>query len=270
MTDCVTCAAPARTGVQFCRGCEAKLTAYLADIPDLLEQLLVTVCRQDKFQVGREGGPGPEKPMPFNEKASLMLSELERLVIRWARAFGMTGRACGFDGSGTAAGYLTDHIPYIVTNITALELYREIESAVSKSRRMIDRPADRIFAGPCNTEVTFFGGIAYCRNDLYANPGASKVVCGECHTQHDVQERREWMLSEISERYVDAGLAASLLTQLGIQISSATVRRYGREGLLTVVLQGAKQTATYQLGQVIEVFFDKKEHVGGRPMKKVS
>lgn len=276
MTNCVTCDGKARTGVRMCRGCEHKLEAWLNDVPDLCEQLEVTITRQDKFQVGRDGGRSTTKPLPFNERASAIKHDLTHCLNFWAREIGLTASDLQFHplpkstDPKPVSEWLSSHKHLIVTHLSAGSCFRDIETAVRRSRQIIDRPPDKVFAGPCNTEVRGFGGSAFCTEDLYAQPGKPTAVCKMCHTEHDVQKRREWMLEQINGQAADAGLLASILNQLDFQISSSTIRRYGAEGLLTVVSRDAKGVPRYNVGEVIRVFFDKKERQKAGKKKKVS
>lgn len=253
---CSVCGGEARRGIQFCRTCDGRLTAWLREIPDLFIQLDITITRQDRFSVGREGGRSATRPLPFNEGASNARADLDLALVNAAKLLG--GMA---DLSLGLSGWLIDEADRIRTHLASAAIYAEIEQGVKRARRAIDRPAEKVFAGPCNTEISAYGGVAWCVEDLYALPGKETVTCRVCGTEHDVQSRREWMLAQLHDEEVDAGLMASTLTQLGFRIHSATIRRYAADGLLTVASR-VNGTPRYRIGEVLNVFLVKKSQQG--------
>ncbi len=243
-------------GVRICFGCERRLAGWLRAIPDLLEDLEITITRQDHIGSSRVGGKSSETPLMFNERASKAKTDLIFALRYWSAQMGRTWRRLTPE---EYAHFLVTHMHAVRIYEDAGELYREVDRAVRKARQAIDRPAERVFAGPCNTEVQGFGGTAFCSADLYARPGKSVVVCRECGTEHDVPTRREWMLSEVRNYDADAALMSSILAGLGFKIDASTIRRYGAEGLLSVMGVGPNGAARYNIGQVLDTFAVKQE-----------
>lgn len=237
--SCVVCTATAPEGIQFCSACDARLLDHLLSIPELLEDLLITETRQDK--IGSSNGGGGKSgiiPLPFNEQAAVAANRLHYVLGYWQ---------CD-----------AEDMPILRTHPGALQLWLDIDSAVRQGRKVIDRPGDRVFAGPCSTK----GVDGLCMADLYARPGKAVVACRNCGAEHDVQSRRDWMLATIHDQTADAGLLASILTALGLKLHSSTIHKYAGDGLLEVKERDAKGTALYRIGDVLEIFYAKKARQG--------
>lgn len=259
--DCSTCDKPCPDTITICSACEARLVGWLREVPWLLDELEVTITRQDRV-VEKQPGKSNEKPMMFNDRASDARDELLRTLRFYANAH-------GWQGTRNPDVYLLGqmHAIRICDPKRSRILYHDINEDVHAAKQAIDRPADKVFAGPCNTEYRGLGGTAICSADLYAREGKATVRCRECGAEHDVQARREWMLKEVRNYEADAGLMASILTGLGFKIDSSTIRKYGADNLIEVRGKSATGAAKYNIGQVLDTFAVKQE---GRRRKKVS
>lgn len=259
--DCSTCDKPCPDTITICSACEARLVGWLREVPWLLDELEVTITRQDRV-VEKQPGKSNEKPMMFNDRASTARLSLLAGLGSFARVYGWSGARLA-----DPAGYLLTRMHVIRMSDDAGMVYRDVDAAVRAAKQAIDRPADKVFAGPCNTEYRGLGGTAICSADLYAREGKATVRCRECGAEHDVQARREWMLKEVRNYEADAGLMASILTGLGFKIDSSTIRKYGADNLIEVRGKSATGAAKYNIGQVLDTFAVKQE---GRRRKKVS
>lgn len=251
--QCATCDQPAPAGVRICLRCERRLMGWLRDVPELLEELDVTITRQDKLTSNRVGGRSSEKPLMFNEHASDTRILLESTLRIWANALGWNP----YIDVGPTNVYIRNRMHVIRMREDVGDLYADVQRGIRKARQAIDRPAEKVFAGPCNTEIIAFGGVAFCAADLYAKPGKATVVCRDCGAEHEVASRREWMLREIRNHSADASLMSGILTQLGFPISAYTIRRYARDELLEETGVDARGVPTYNIGLVLDTFTQK-------------
>lgn len=74
-------------------------------------------------------------------------------------------------------------------------------------RRMVDRPADRWYAGKCSIGTD----EVHCTTELYAVAGAKTLTCPGCGFEHDVSTRRDFLLREARAYLVTATEAAQAL-----------------------------------------------------------
>lgn len=263
--NCSVCGAEHSLAAMYCRACDDKLVGWFGEIPGLLDQLEITITRQDRLTAGSAPTTGTkERPLPFNEKAAEVRNDLLIILDYWARQVLAFDARITPDGP-TACRWMLDYMGRVRTHERAARLHHQVRVGVSSALRAIDRPAERVFAGPC---MAVMGDIE-CREDLYARPGAETVRCRLCRSEHDVAARREWMLGQVRNESADAALMASILNQLGFAIHSSTIRRYASEERLEVVGTDSNSTPKYLIGQVIDVFFEKKERRGKKSAPKV-
>ena len=92
----------------------------------------------------------------------------------------------------------------------------EITSAVAHCHRLIDRPADRQYLGPCDM----------CDSGrLYARPGGTWARCDSCEAATEAEKIRVRLLTELDDRLCTAAEIARLSTYLGLQADRETVRK---------------------------------------------
>ncbi|WP_143267140.1 hypothetical protein [Amycolatopsis thailandensis] len=210
--SCVTgCGRP--TTDMLCPGCLAELTAALRELISdgsgghgLLAELGITLSRQHTMTLGTGvGGHAAERPMPFHEAASEVGWVLANTISTWAREV----HECNphlLPPAGSTAGavaWMVGLPGLLALHPAADELHDEITHVVARVRRVVDRPPDRIYAGPCDAQVE----DGRCPDHLYARPGQRRVQCGSCGTEHDVDERRNWMISYAADLRVTATVA---------------------------------------------------------------
>jgi len=117
-----------------------------------------------------------------------------------------------------------DHIPAcctflqgIVTAIAgqpwAEELLEDMLRLEKALARFVDRPSERWYAGKCSAQDPGAedDGDAECTYELYARTDSGTIRCQACGTDHDVAERREFLLREARDYHVTATEAAGAL-----------------------------------------------------------
>ena len=137
--------------------------------------------------------------------------------------------------------YLLGHADWIRTQHWAGDILDELDHLEAQLKRMVDRPADKWFAGPCHG----------CERDLYAKEGAAVVTCHECDREYDVAARRLWLLEMAHERLFTAAELARALSWLGSEpLTGERVRKWAQRGRIVhaghVTVRG-RQTPTYRL-----------------------
>ena len=163
-------------------------------------------------------------------------------------------------GVAVAAAWLAEHdqLEWLRHQQEAAEAFGDLREAAREVERIVDRPRDRWYAGPCWGELPVDEGEAgepeRCMVELYAAPGAKTVRCRECGNVYDAESRKQWLLDEARDALVHAELMARALTALGIEdVTPARVRGMARHGRL--MAKGTNQAGdpTYRVGDVLDV-----------------
>ena len=255
---CAICSSPSGDDGRLCRTHTDQLAADLAGVPDLVAELQVTLTRQDRVAAEKHGGRSSTRPLPWNEHAAQRAFELGATLNAWALD---TSQLAEDERDPLAEQHHTDTpaiARWLGRNLRTLRQHQdagqahdEITDAIHEARRAIDRPLERVFAGPCGVEGD--DGVA-CREDLYAATGKTSAVCKACATRHDMAQRREWMLGCIEDQIAYSGLLAGLVSNLGVQIGSSTIRRYASAGRIKVITVDSKHRPLCRIGDVLDVF----------------
>jgi hypothetical protein len=257
-TGCQVCSAPTGDAGQLCRTHTDDLTRDLQTVPDLVQELEITRTRQARITAEKHGGRSAERPLPWNEHAAACASDLNTTLNAWALD---TSRLAEderdhldehhYTDTTAIAAWLTRNLPTLRQHQEAGQAFDELTHAIREARRAVDRPLERIFAGQCLEEHED-GWV--CREDLYAAPGKTTATCKVCGARHDMAKRREWMLACIEDQVAYSGLLAGLVSNLGVQIGSSTIRRYASAGRIKVISVDAKRRPLYRIGDVLDVF----------------
>lgn len=256
--------------LRVCRACSARLIRDLADVPSLGVNLEISLTRQARIG-DRGAGRSKETPIPWVQEAREAGDVLKSALVGWHRALAqgaplVSGPLCAeYDcdhpscewahlrrtpPANTPAGlsaWLLRHRARLLRHPAVEEAVDEICDAVAQARIVVDRPADRIYAGPC----------AECDRDLYAQVGSSIVSCA-CGAVYGVTARREWMRREVEGLIGDSVWVAGVVTALGYPVSSSTIREWKRRGRITPrsyapsLNPGAEPRPLYRVGDVIE------------------
>ncbi|WP_326829698.1 hypothetical protein OIE13_06050 [Streptosporangium sp. NBC_01810] len=282
----LTCPTPscARTmpgHLRVCRACSTDLLRDLRDVPSLAHHMELAAAKQTRL--GTSGGsPARElgehadeigltirkAPLPWDERARTAQHALRTVLVGWVRVLqhgvrpyegprcqDCAHRSCTYLSLGRSpadtlpamAVWLIRHRAVLLGRDAAPEAVDGIREAIRQARRTIDRPADRIYAGPCNQ----------CERDLYARPGAPTVDCGPCRLRYDVQDRRDWMLAHAEEMLGGSVWVANVATGLGFKVSPSTIRMWALRGKLTPRTWTPSRTTTadpqplYRVGDII-------------------
>ena len=176
-------------------GCEERLQAVLDELPGLYREVEVTFSRQDV--IGGDGGrKSAETALPHKPKAGDALAQISGEVNGWALVFAeAVGQAIVIELPAATGAvrlsyppadpgqWLQRNVYTIVGNPRVGEALAALEGLERLALRVIDRPAEKLYAGACPEDG--------CLGILWAKPDAVSVRCTECRTSHSVEERRE-------------------------------------------------------------------------------
>jgi hypothetical protein len=241
VAECVIDGRPA-PDARLCNGCLDALKAELRAIPDLVQQLDITLTRQAR--IGERNGPrSTETPLPFHAGASVDLEALRDTLHYWCKTIAEK-RGVHLDADiqpDQLARWLLRYPTEAAQLEDAAELFENIHSMTKAARRTIDLAPDRRFLGPCDS----------CGEDLFiwVTPGRlpEKVHCAneECDFSTSVQERRAYLLEAAYDRLLTAAEMSRAIRELvpgqTRPVSANTISQWASRGLSTT---GGRQTLT--------------------------
>jgi hypothetical protein len=236
----------------MCHTDTLRLERALGDVAAIVRDLDVTISKQAK--IGNASGPGglARERSPLNWGAVSVADDLQNTLTSWARDVAPQWRAnYPAAPSITASRILLFHIDAIRRHAAVNELVDEITDAVEQARRVVDRPADRVFLGACLAE---FEGVT-CTEDIYAKAGAGTATCKVCGVTHDVGERRAWLLEQAADRLFTVREAAQMMGSVGgIKVTEASIRGYVHRGRIAY-----HTTKLIRLGDLLAVVLGESE-----------
>jgi hypothetical protein len=174
-----------------------ELEQALAEVPALLDELKVTLTRQDKLGAGQRGGKptkASEQPLPYDVRASGKLDDLRVYLVGWVRDVAEThGQEYPPDTLRAMSRWLLARLELLATYSAADDIHAEITDAVRAGWRAVDRAATRtrFVVGPCPE----LGGAAACMGEVWAYiptrvEERAVMVCAECGA---TWETHQWL-----------------------------------------------------------------------------
>jgi hypothetical protein len=265
-SECGVCGRPTPDNATVCPRCAHVLDADIADVAaprGLAYDLDIALGRRthtaltatEVAEEKRAPGVLPANPLPYNPRASAVAGELARVLRRWAYVVK--------DGTGDTypprrmvdlAGWLRPRVGWLRHHEAGADAYEQITGAVHEARRVIDRPADKLYAGPCDE----------CGRDLYAGIDAAYVRCGNVdgHEGGDewvwsVVERRRWLLDSARDVLATTTeISRALARYQGKSLTTEAIRGYVKRGRLTVRghrPDGGRKVPLYRLGDMLDI-----------------
>ena len=198
-----------------CQRCADRLSVALGDVPALWEELDTVLTKQARYAAAefRRG----EQALPYNDAASELGWVLRNTLGTWCRLIGEErGQNMPADIPPAMARWLLNHTSWLRHHKAGHGAVEEITSAVREIRKAVDRPAPRVYAGPCQD----------CGKDMYAKPDAAMVECRPCGLEYPVADMVAWMQHEARQRLVTARESVTLLGRFGFQLSQKTIEKW--------------------------------------------
>jgi hypothetical protein len=280
-------------GINDTTVCSSHLGEFLGAIravPEILDDLLVTMARLDVGAPSVGAGGSNEPPLIYRPEASDCARDLHAVLSTWARALvwtspWLTGSRPGSPAqvaavpAGTSrtrpvpaavpvgqatlelARWLDRHARDVADNEHGGTIVDEVCDAVARARHATDRPAARIYLGPCE-----------CGEQLYAAPAAVAFTCKACDTRHYVSDRRRWMLTQ-SRRVLLTGeqLARAIPALLGVEVTAQLLRDLSRrQGLEShpPAKWDAHQRRRYRVGDVVDLLMERANRAQKRLVRR--
>lgn len=264
--DMPGCAQPLPDLAVICYGCTAKLISALKSIPDLMNDLAVTLEKRSKTVTpsGPTGTPeiDPVK-MPFNLAASHAKAELLGVLLSWAALVRdtRTVRSESYDNHGAhvittgtllnceltctaLSGWLLQYMGWIRHYEAAPDCVMEIRDAVNMCLRVIDAPVPKRFIGMCD----------YCGASLWIDEYDDDVTCTMCLNTWNVRERQRANLDLASDFVTYREQCAMAMTANGCNLTSDLLKKWQQRGLLEVRRLDARGRKMYRIGDVKDLW----------------
>ena len=241
MTQQQTCHCGTPTaGAWLCDRCVKTLEVAFVNVPAYYGDLDTLRRKQTRYGDGGRSGIGKAQPLivdgRFTDRTgdgSRIDDETRNTVTTWCRMVmdeqpQMAGPYCRTaclhtscaalfrkryprDTVQSMGAYLLRQLRWIIREEWAEEILDEFTDLENRLRRIVDRPAEKWYAGKCSSEVDVDGETVTCAADLYARSERGFMDCGACGTRHDVSKRRDFLLREAREVSVTATEAAGAL-----------------------------------------------------------
>lgn len=267
------CGKPTRDAV-LCVPCAYRLDEAIAQISGyqgLGYDLDIALARQDRIErpTGRphvddrdddRQWPGTLRPnaLPYEPRAAQAAETVRRLLRTLAidviaaetRADPPTDHTV----TGLAA-WIRPRVGWLRHHHRAPEYLQMALEAAHTARRAVDRPAERLYAGPCDQ----------CGQDMYGRVGARIVECPPCDLVYDVAARRQWLLRSAEDVLATSTEIARAITRLGQPVTPEMIRGYVHRGHLVPHghrTNGNRKTPLYRLGDVLDVLAHRAEREG--------
>lgn len=256
------CGAPARDAV-LCVSCAYKLDDAVQQISryqGLGYDLDVALSRQAR--INRR--PGRLKPEDREERGAVTLQPQSLLhdpqasdaaadVRRLLRILAVdviaheTRDTPPADQTVTGlASWIRPRVGWLRHHYRAPEYLEMALEAARIARRAVDRPAELLYAGPCDQ----------CGEDLYAHPAAAYVECAACDLVYTVADRRAWLLRSAEDVLATTTEIARAISAYGQPLTGEAIRGYVHRGMLIPHgnrIVGRKTVPLYRLGDVLDL-----------------
>lgn len=266
-TNLCRCGRATRDAAYVCDGCGDELARALGDVPWLDEELETSISKQRGVDYrtlgGSKGAKKPsERPSPVQWGASEARAHLRALLVSWSLFCASEGVRHRERNDDLPADTLAAMSRWLLCRVDGLALHEigsdavdEITDAVARCRRMVDKPVEKWFAGPCNE----------CKTDLFARAGSREVECSACGLVYDMGERREWLREAARDHLATATEIARAIVVWGDGPASEhllidRIRKWAeREPRLIerghVTVRG-RERALYRVGDVMDRLTD--------------
>lgn len=230
------CDVPLVNGFRLCHDHTTELERRLDELPGALADLGAATIRATRYGTSVTAAQG-EPALIVDFEASALGHELAALIHSWTD---LTREALGAGftpddprSPASCARWLRRYVPTIRHQDWAGDMLDEFKEALWVARRGADKPADRVFAGMCPTDIDG----AVCDSPLYALRGRGVVTCRTCGADWDANG---WRADALEAAGMHTGTAVEISRALsdpvtGEALPSATIRQWVKRGKLTHV-----------------------------------
>jgi hypothetical protein len=271
---CLIDGAPIPDVAAICHACTTDIEKALAYIPELMDDLAVTFTKRAKVVNYGDGTPSPEdgKPMVYSVAASRARENIKGVLTGWVlyvhteRTTALVVPGLGDnpehtlqvrtpitcqDTATSMAGWLAQFTGWFRFRDYAVDLHQELTDAVRELLSVMDAQPSREYIGRCG----FTWQSVVCTGELWATPGDDLVRCRVCHTDWNVDQRREDALAGVMERVESPEVIARALGRHGVNISAERIYNWRKRGKLHPVAHDRlTRRARYRMQDVLDLY----------------
>lgn len=224
-------------------------------LPDLLSQLHVTMCRQDRMSRQSGSGSVASERLVFRVDAQdvrwRIIEVLRRIALVRDREAGVTR----FEMRSTQELLVVvlGHLPWVRKHAGADAWLADLAQMMGQGWAVVDRPPDLVLLGQCG-RMTEAGR---CSAELWHEPDQDTVVCPLCGAVVDVHARRDASLKRAAQVRAPLSTVVSMLSSAGLRITLDQARKWtqrkdehGRPILAPVAKRPSDGVALYEVGAV--------------------
>lgn len=222
------------------------LLSWLRDLPWLIAELEVVTTRQSRYG-SRSERPSADTPVVFNPASSKLAFEMRDVLWSWVQLVGEVRQIPlphpSTRGAVDSAVWLREHVMDLAQVEPARDAYEEVRDLHRRGYRMVDRPEEQEFVGPCQSDVP---GVE-C-DGVYARRGADTKNCAACAVCVDVPSVMAATHATLADRlYSERELVQALKVVLRRTVPRQTVRSWIAGGKLEA------KAGRFELGPAIEL-----------------
>lgn len=229
---CDNCGTETRDDAYLCDDCCDKAARAIGEVPWLDDELDITLA---KIKAAGDAGPASaETALPLNLAASAKRATLRHalvMAVRFCDEEGVRHRCPNNDlpqdNIQAMSRWMLWRIDGLALNDMGPQVIADVVSAIRAAKRVIDKPPERSYAGPCPE----------CKRDLYHRPDAVQVSCSGCGQRWNVGEVKAWMQRRLdlhlADRLVTTAEAKTLLGRYGLGMDTKTIEKWIERGRLT-------------------------------------
>ena len=212
------CGRPVAKGWGICRGCHRRTAMHLSDLAeDLTAELELTLTGQSRIGPDRVGGRSSTVRLPFDERASSVLTDVHAKLVGWCLLLrDEAGAGLPADSIHSMALHLLGWLDWLAKHQAVSEFVGEVAEVVGDIERAVDLPpvTSRVFVGACPESPD----KAPCPGELWARfprdeANRPTITCTCCDAAYEPQQ---W--ARLGERVIrvkrDARAAERLLHAL--------------------------------------------------------
>lgn len=259
-------------GMVVCGSHADQLALELLGASSLLNALEDAHGKGQRFSAASASTGNPdEAPVPFNRRAGDARTELlTALTMAADRIAEEREQFKAFNSDRAIGPWLARQVPFLRAHPEGAERVEYLLDVLGQAARVVDRPPDRVYLGPCVGHVGVDDGSEVrCTEELYAVESRPEFTCPRCGWIYQLAERRAHLLGLTTGLQLGATDCARALAGLGLDVTASRVRDYASRHLIEPVEDGegnavrVRGHAVYLVADVLAVV-ERIAHERGR------
>lgn len=181
---CTACHRPTTDGIHLCDTCTDDLHRIINDLPELLEDLAVTMAKQDNTHRSASS-PGFHPTAPAQLTALLLHGEISELITSWAIMLHDYDTRKHPPQEADPQKYLRKSTNEIRKHDWSCDMLDELHHKTVRATRFIDLPRDIKIFGTCWQIIEYDDGNHYeCKGQIKADHDATIATCEQCKASY--------------------------------------------------------------------------------------